>query len=88
MVLAPETNIGRRRRAGERIRTTVETSVFTYHARDSFRPRSASGSAVADDEGPTEYDRMKHAAPALSEAKRPAAIESCPSRVKKPFEQR
>jgi diguanylate cyclase (GGDEF)-like protein len=70
MVLAPETNIEGAMVLGERIRSTVESTIFTYQDQE-IPVRISIGFAVADEEGPTEYDAMKHAAAqALSEAKR------------------
>lgn len=70
MVLAPETNRDGAMVLGERIRTTVERTTFTYQ--EQIIPvRVSIGFAVTDDKTPIDYDSLKHAAAqALSEAKR------------------
>ncbi len=88
MVLAPETSIEGAHVLGERIRTTVENSVFTYQGED-IPVRVSIGFAVADGEGPTDYDTIKHAAAeAMSEAKHTGRNRVVVHHVvKSPFEQ-
>lgn len=88
MVLAPETSIEGAHVLGERIRTTIEKAVFTFQ--DHTIPvRVSIGFAVADGEGPTDYDTIKHtAAQALSEAKHTGRNRVVVHHVeKRPFEQ-
>lgn len=69
MVIAPETNMEGAIVLGERIRTTVEKTLFTY--KDEVIPvRVSIGFAVAEDGVDTDYEQMKYtAAAALSQAK-------------------
>jgi diguanylate cyclase (GGDEF)-like protein len=69
LVIAPETNMEGASVLGERIRSTVENSVFAY--KEAIIPvRVSIGFAVADDGVEADYEQMKHtAAAALSEAK-------------------
>lgn len=69
MVIAPETGMEGAIVLGERIRGTVENTVFTY--REAVIPvRVSIGFAVAELNVETDYESMKHtAAAALSEAK-------------------
>lgn len=69
LVIAPETNMEGAVVLGERIRSGVEKTVFTY--KDEIIPvRVSIGFAVADENTVADYDQMKHiAAAALSEAK-------------------
>ncbi|MCI0640603.1 MAG: diguanylate cyclase [Gemmataceae bacterium] len=69
MVIAPETNMEGAHVLGERIRTTVENTEFTYKG-EIIPVRVSIGFAVAVDGVECEYDQMKHtAAAALAEAK-------------------
>jgi diguanylate cyclase (GGDEF)-like protein len=70
MVIAPETNMEGAIILGERIRTTVEGTTFTFQ--DQVIPvRVSIGFAVAEAEDPVDFDVMKHhASNALSEAKK------------------
>ncbi|MCI0379204.1 MAG: diguanylate cyclase [Gemmataceae bacterium] len=69
MVIAPETNMEGALVLGERIRTTVENTEFTYKG-ETIPVRVSIGFAVAEDGVESEYDQMKHtAAAALAEAK-------------------
>jgi diguanylate cyclase (GGDEF)-like protein len=88
MVLAPETNMEGAAILGERIRSTVEAATFSYQDQE-IPVRVSIGFAVADSEGPTEYETMKHvAAQALSEAKRTGRNKVVVHHVSKsPFEQ-
>jgi diguanylate cyclase (GGDEF)-like protein len=69
LVIAPETNLEGAAVLGERIRTTVETTQFSY--KDALIPVTVSlGFAVAETNVPADYEQMKHiAAAALAEAK-------------------
>jgi diguanylate cyclase (GGDEF)-like protein len=69
LVIAPETNREGAVVLGERIRSTVEKTVFAY--KDAIIPvRVSIGFAIADDGVEADYEQMKHtAAAALSEAK-------------------
>lgn len=69
LVIAPETSLEGAQVLGERIRSYVENTVFTY--KDAVIPvRVSIGFAVADDGIEADYEQMKHtAAAALSEAK-------------------
>lgn len=69
MVIAPETGMEGATVLGERIRSTIEKTVFTY--REAVIPvRVSIGFAIAELEVETDYESMKHtAAAALSEAK-------------------
>lgn len=69
LVIAPETNMEGAMVLGERIRTTVEKTIFTY--KEAIIPvRVSIGFAVVEDGQEADYEQMKHtAAAALSEAK-------------------
>jgi diguanylate cyclase (GGDEF)-like protein len=69
LVIAPETSMEGACVLGERIRSTVESTVFTY--KDAIiQVRVSIGFAIADDGVEADYEQMKHsAAAALSEAK-------------------
>jgi diguanylate cyclase (GGDEF)-like protein len=70
LIIAPETNMEGAMVLGERIRGTIETTVFTYKE-DEIPVRVSIGLAVADGNVSADYESMKHlAASALSEAKR------------------
>jgi diguanylate cyclase (GGDEF)-like protein len=70
MVIAPETNMEGAIVLGERIRTTVERTTFTFQNQE-IPVRVSIGFAVADGEDPVDFDTMKHlAAKALNEAKK------------------
>jgi diguanylate cyclase (GGDEF)-like protein len=69
LVIAPETNMEGAVVLGERIRTTVENTLFAYKE-ENIQVRVSLGFAVAEDGMATDYEQMKHiAAAALSEAK-------------------
>jgi diguanylate cyclase (GGDEF)-like protein len=69
LVIAPETNMEGAMVIGERIRTTVADTKFSY--KEEIIPVQVSiGFAVADEKVPADYEQMKHiAAAALAEAK-------------------
>ena len=69
LVIAPETNMEGANVLGERIRTTVEGTLFSY--KEALIPVTVSlGFAVAEGNVPADYEQMKHiAAAALAEAK-------------------
>jgi diguanylate cyclase (GGDEF)-like protein len=70
LIIAPETNMEGAVVLGERIRTTVEQSVFMYKE-DKITVHVSIGVAVAEENVPADYESMKHlAARALAEAKR------------------
>jgi diguanylate cyclase len=70
MVIAPETNMEGAVVLGERIRTTVESTVFVYKE-ESISVRVSAGFAIADAGVETDFETIKHlAAAALSEAKK------------------
>ena len=70
MVIAPHTDMEGTTTLGERIRSAVEQTVFSY--KDEIIPvRVSLGSAVVDANVDTDYDTLKHwASAALAEAKR------------------
>jgi len=69
LVIAPETDMPGAVVLGERIRTTVEDTVFTYQE-EPISVRVSIGFAVAEEGIMAEYEPMKHlAASALAEAK-------------------
>jgi diguanylate cyclase (GGDEF)-like protein len=69
MVIAPETDMQGAIVLGERIRTTVEASVFTYQG-EVIPVRVSIGFAVVETDVATDYETLKHlAAAALSDAK-------------------
>lgn len=87
MVIAPETNMDGAIVLGERIRTMVESAVFTYKE-EQIQVRVSIGFAVAEGGVVTDYETIKHlAADALSEAKK-TGRNKCSFRVapKLPFE--
>jgi diguanylate cyclase (GGDEF)-like protein len=88
MVIAPETNMEGAVVLGERIRTTVESTVFTYKE-ENISVRVSIGFAFADAGVTTDYETMKHrAAAALSEAKKTGRNKCVYEIVPKlPFEQ-
>src|SRR5205807_363970 len=69
LVIAPETNMEGAHVLGERIRSSVEGTTFSY--KEAIIPvRVSIGFAVAHDGVEADYEQMKHtAAAALSEAK-------------------
>ncbi len=70
LVIAPETDMEGAVVLGERIRSAVETAVFTYKEQE-IPVRISIGFAVAADNVAADYDGMKHlAASALADAKR------------------
>ena len=88
MVIAPETNMEGAVVLGERIRTTVESTVFTYKE-ENISVHVSIGFAIADAGVETDYEMMKHlAAAALSEAKK-TGRNKCVYKIapKLPFEQ-
>ena len=70
MIIAPETTVEGATALGERIRTTVEGTTFSFQ--DQAIPvRVSIGFAIADTDCQTDFDTMKHqASTALSEAKK------------------
>ena len=69
LVIAPETNMEGAKALGERIRTAVERTEFSYKG-EIIPVRVSIGFAVAGDGVNADYEQMKHlAAAALSEAK-------------------
>jgi diguanylate cyclase (GGDEF)-like protein len=70
MIIAPETNLDGAEVLGERIRTTVEGTTFTFQ--DQVIPvRVSIGFAIAEADNQPDFDAMKHqASTALSEAKK------------------
>jgi diguanylate cyclase (GGDEF)-like protein len=69
MVIAPETDMQGAIALGERIRTMVEASVFTYQG-EVILVRVSIGFAVVEADVATDYEVLKHlAAAALSDAK-------------------
>ena len=69
MVIAPETDMEGAIVLGERIRTTVETTEFSYKD-ETIAVHVSIGFAIADPGIETDYETIKHlAAAALSEAK-------------------
>jgi diguanylate cyclase (GGDEF)-like protein len=70
LLIAPETNMEGAMVLGERIRTTIENTVF-YYKDEQIRVTVSVGFAVADVNVPADYESMKHlAASALAAAKR------------------
>lgn len=70
MVIAPETDMEGAVVLGERIRTTVETTAFTYMD-ETISVRVSVGFAIAEEGIETDFETIKHlAAAALSEAKK------------------
>ena len=70
MVIAPETNLEGASILGERIRTTVEQTTFTFQEK-VIPVRVSIGFAVTDPQDHADFDTMKHQASlALSEAKK------------------
>jgi diguanylate cyclase (GGDEF)-like protein len=70
MVIAPDTDLTGAEVLGERIRTTVETTEFSYK-NDIIPVRVSIGFAVVEPDVETDYETLKHvAAAALSEAKK------------------
>jgi diguanylate cyclase len=70
LVIAPETDMAGAVVLGERIRSTVEGTVFTYQE-ESISVCVSIGFAVAEEGNLADYEAMKHlAASALAEAKR------------------
>jgi diguanylate cyclase len=70
MVIAPETNLEGAEVLGERIRTTVEGTTFTFQEQ-VIQVRVSIGFAVAEPQDHSDFDTMKHQASlALSEAKK------------------
>jgi diguanylate cyclase (GGDEF)-like protein len=70
MVIAPETDMAGAMVLGERIRSTIEKTEFSYKD-DVIAVRVSLGFAVADTSVTADFDNMKHlAAAALSEAKK------------------
>ncbi len=69
LVIAPETDLEGAKVLGERIRSTVEKTVFSY--KDELIPvRVSLGFAIAEQGNQTNYESLKHlAAAALVEAK-------------------
>ncbi len=88
LVIAPETNMEGAETLAERIRTSVETSQFSYEDK-LIQVRVSVGFAVADEGEPADYGQMKHvAAEALGQAKitgRNRCI--CLPSTRHPFEQ-
>src|SRR5437870_4409997 len=70
MVIAPQTSMEGVTTLGERIRTSVEETVFTYKT-EEILVRISIGAAVVEAEQEADYDTLKHwASAALAEAKR------------------
>jgi diguanylate cyclase (GGDEF)-like protein len=69
LVIAPETNVEGAAVLGERIRTTVQNTPFSYKE-ETITVTVSLGFAVAEANVPADYEQMKHiAAAALAEAK-------------------
>jgi diguanylate cyclase (GGDEF)-like protein len=88
MVIAPETSMDGAIVLGERIRSAVEATTFSYKE-ESIAVRVSVGFAVAEEGIDTDYETLKHlAAAALSEAKK-TGRNRCVFKVvpKLPFEQ-
>ncbi len=70
LVIAPETNLEGAEVLGDRIRTTVEETEFSYQD-EPIRVRVSIGFAIADEGVVADFEAMRHlAASALAEAKR------------------
>lgn len=70
MVIAPETSMEGAVILGERIRSTVEATEFTYK-NESIPVRVSIGFAIAEENTPTDFEMVKHlSAAALADAKK------------------